>query len=145
MNIYDDFYQYWALDNQSMYNQNMHNQNFMETTNDPYDNFIIGNGFPETFKGYKNYKPAELNPANEREYLMLMVQIYDFAAHELTLYLDTHPEDRNAINKRQEMSRLAKEALDNYEMKYGAINLASDTLGATPWQWDKNNFPWEVM
>ena len=141
MNRYNDFYQYWGQDDQMLVSNS---QDFNNEASS-YDNFIIGNGFPNSYIPYKNYQPAELNPENDKEYMMLMLQIYDFAAHELTLYLDTHPEDTQAIRKRQEFVNLTKEAQDNYEQKYGALNLSSDALNTSPWQWAEAEFPWEVM
>ncbi len=141
MKRYNDFYQYWGQDDQILVNNN---QDFNNEGN-IYDNFIIGNGFPNSYIPYKNYQPAELNPENDKEYMMLMLQIYDFAAHELTLYLDTHPEDQQAISKRQEFVALTKEAQNNYEKKYGALTLSSNNLNTSPWQWATTKFPWEVM
>ncbi len=138
--MYND-YNYWDQINMIDYN----NQPTYQKESSPYEQYLLGNGFPNTYKPYKNYEPQQLDPKDEKEYMLLLLQIYDFAAHELTLYLDTHPQDQTAIKKRMEYVNLAKEAMQNYEMKYGALTLASDSLKASPWQWGTTSFPWEVM
>ena len=112
---------------------------------EPYNAFIKGNLFSNLYDQYKNYKPSEINPKNEREYLLLLVQIYDFCAHELTLYLDNYPNDEQAIKLREQYVLQKKESLKQYEEKYGPIVLSSPLLNKAPWAWDNNNFPWEVM
>lgn len=64
-----------------------------------------------------------------------------FAAHELLLYLDTHPEDTEAFTLLQQMLRMKDEAHRRYVKKYGPLthnDLASsdcfDWLN-TPWPW----------
>ena len=92
---------------------------------------------------YKDYKVAQINPKNEEEYLMLMIQIYDFCAHELTLYLDVNPNDQEAIRLRTEYINLAKQALNEYESQYKALNLTSSNLATIPLAWDTKKWPWE--
>ena len=110
---------------------------------DPWTAFVRGNLFNSLYDQYKKYKPIEPSPSNEKEYALLMVQMYDFCAHELTLYLDNYPNDSNAIRLRDEYKKAAMEALNQYEMKYGPLSLSSSTLSATPWAWDTKTWPWE--
>lgn len=141
MNNYIDYYNYMDNLNQTNFN-NVSNDNKDYMTN-PYLSFIRGNLFNNLYTPYKNYKPTELNPNNEKDYQMLMIQVYGFAAHELNLYLDVNPGDQNAIKLRNEYITLYKQALMQYENKYGALNTQSNTLDSTPWAWDTQNWPWE--
>lgn len=147
MNDYNDYYNYMnSLNQGNMKNPkvNMDPKNFGYDT-DPYKGFIDGNMFKNLYEGYKNYKPYEVNPSNEREYSLLLVQIYGFAAHDLGLYLDVYPNDAKAVKLRDEYVRLHNQALNQYENKYGAITLSSSMLNNVPWGWDDNNWPWEVI
>ncbi len=121
------------------------NNNFVENKDlaEPYIAFMKGNLFNNLYKSYKNYKFSELNPTNEQEYMMLLVQIYDFCTHELSLYLDNHSNDDKMIKLRNEYSKRATEAMNQYELKYGPLNLSSNMLSSYPWVWDSKKWPWE--
>lgn len=110
---------------------------------DPYVGFIRGNLFNELYAPYKNYKPAEINPLTEKDYLMTMIQIYGLALNDLDLYLDLHPNDNNLILLRTEYLNKYNEFKNSYELKYSALDLSSPTLTKSPWGWD-SSFPWEV-
>ena len=141
MNNYIDYYNY--MDNLNQTNFNIVSNDNKDYMTNPYLSFIRGNLFNNLYTPYKNYKPTELNPNNEKDYQMLMIQVYGFAAHELNLYLDVNPGDQNAIKLRNEYITLYKQALMQYENKYGALNTQSNTLDSTPWAWDTQNWPWE--
>src|SRR5574344_732011 len=118
MNNYDQYYDY--RNNMSDINKiNQTNQSANNNLVEPYTAFIRGNLFKNLYDEYKNYKPAELNPTNEQEQMLLLVQMYTFCAHELTLYLDNYPNDSNAIKLREEYNQEASEATTQYEQKYG--------------------------
>jgi len=133
--------QYW---NQTMNPNHSGSVNSAMTTVEPYLGFIRGNLFQNLYDSYKNYQPVEMNPNNEQEYSLLLVQIYEFATHELTLYLDNYPNDKNAIQLRAQYQALYENALKEYEQKYGAITLTSDSLNRVPWNWLETRWPWEV-
>ena len=65
---------------------------------DPYSGFVRGNMFDNLYDKYKNYKPRDINPSNEREALLGQWQQYNFALIDLGLYLDVYPNDTNALN-----------------------------------------------
>ena len=102
----------------------------------PYVGLVRGNMFNELYQGYKNYRPRELTARNEKEKLMLDI---------INLYLDLHPEDRDVINLRGRYLDMYKDSVNKYESKFGALTLKSDMTKKNPWNWDTNNFPWEVM
>ena len=80
---------------------------------------------------------------NEKDYMMLLLQIYDFNLVDLNLYLDIYPNDVNMLNLRDKYLKEYETAKKNYETKYGAITTYSETLNKAPWNWD-SSFPWEV-
>ena len=104
---------------------------------EPYEGLIRGNMFGNLYEPYKNYKPEELNPNNEREALLYQIMQYKFSLIELNLYLDTNPSDRNAI----ELYNKCKK----YENMYGPLTLDSNDLNENRWEWINSPWPWEVM
>ena len=112
---------------------------------DPYQGFIKGNLFANLYDGYKNYKPEELNPSNEKDALMYQLMQYKFALIDLNLYLDTHPDDNNVLNLYQQYLTIEKQMCNKYESMYGPITLDSVYLGNNSWNWDNNPWPWEEM
>ena len=102
-----------------------------------------GNMFNGLYDSYMNYKPYEINPQNEKQYLLLIVQMYGFAAHDLGLYLDVFPNDSNAIKLRDKYVNLYKQSVNDYENKYGPLTLSSELLNASPWNWASKKWPWE--
>ena len=165
MNDYIDYYNYLNNINQMPYGNQMMNQNIMQnqiempstqmntnnnnnnksqnTTNEAYSGFTRGNMFEKLYNEYRNYRPQELNPTNDKEYAEFLVQMYGFAAHDLGLYLDVNPNDNNAIRQRAQYINMYNQALAQYENNYGPITQNSTMLEATPWAWDTKKWPWE--
>lgn len=112
---------------------------------DPTEGFIKGNLFTNLYDPYKNYKPAELNPKNEREALLYQVMQYKFALIELNLYLDTHPNDKEMIKLYNKYLKTEKQMCDKYESMYGPLTVDSNYLDKNTWVWDNSPWPWEVM
>ena len=110
---------------------------------DPTEGFIKGNLFANLYDPYKNYKPAELNPKNEREALLYQVMQYKFALIELNLYLDTHPNDKEMIKLYNKYLKTEKQMCDKYEGMFGPLTVDSEYLN-DKWSWNKSLWPWEV-
>lgn len=126
----------------------MQNNNQLSTTNQnkflvPKEAFLRGNIEAGTYVPYKNMTYMKPVIKNDRENALYKLQEVAFAAHELNLYLDTHPSDSNAVRLYNEYNRQEKMLNDEYERKYGPIDL-SDTegLSMTPWAWIKEPWPW---
>jgi len=121
---------------------NNFNSKFDYTT-EPNIAFMRGNLFNNLYTPYKNFKPMDINPNSEKEYALLLVQMYCFAAHELNLYLDVNPNDSNAINLRNNYINMYKKSVREYENKFGPLGTSSKVLNGTPWAWNTNKWPWE--
>lgn len=65
-----------------------------------------------------------------------------FAMSELGLYLDTHPNDLEALKLRNKYVKLYKEAQQAYEQQYGPISHATVMEGK--YTWVHSPWPWEV-
>ncbi|MEE0699282.1 MAG: spore coat protein CotJB [Bacilli bacterium] len=121
---------------------NMMNNNQNMFVN-PAEGFLRGNLQAGTYLPYKNMTFTKPVINNEREAMLYKVQETGFAAHELNLYLDTHPNDTNAIRMYNEYNRQEKMLNDQYERKYGPIDLSdNEGLSMTPWAWIKEPWPW---
>lgn len=110
---------------------------------DPQEGFLRGNMEAGTYVPYKNMTYIIPTIKDEKQRSLYQLQQMAFAAHDANLYLDTHPEDTNMINQYNEYLRKEKKLNDEYERKYGPIDLSdNEGLGMTPWAWIKEPWPW---
>jgi spore coat protein JB len=87
----------------------------------------------------------QTQPVDERYYqLMHQLQAVDFVLVELTLYLDTHRHDMEALNQynhyAQERWRIAQE----FESLFGPLMHFGHSCSGYPWQWADEPWPWQV-
>ncbi|MBR5404806.1 MAG: spore coat protein CotJB [Oscillospiraceae bacterium] len=76
--------------------------------------------------------------------LLRTVQEAGFSMHDLSLYLDTHPTDREALSAFRDCADCMQAACDAYAKRFGALRKeqvnAEDGWAAwsnTPWPWEK--------
>lgn len=79
---------------------------------------------------------------NDRETLLRQLSAAQFAAWEMHIYLDTHPQDKQALQAMQRYRREAEKLHREFEEKYGPITPAG-TLDAMTFTWINNPWPWE--
>lgn len=77
--------------------------------------------------------------ANE---LMCMIMKYDFAADELVLFLDTHPNDLKALEMHEAVCKKSKNLKEIYTNKFGPIT-TGDVKSNKTWTWINSPWPWE--
>lgn len=81
---------------------------------------------------------------NEKEKMLRQIGALSFAAHELTLFLDTHPENNRAMTMLEDYRNRLTEATMAYEEKFGRLILNSDEAQpAESWEWLAVPWPWE--
>ena len=97
--------------------------------------------FPDLYNTYKNSKPFEIQPMNEQVELLTYLDAYSFAAHDLNLYLDNNPNDRDMIRLFAEYTNKANQIQREYEQKYGLLFVDASTT--YPWAWNDSPWPWE--
>ncbi|MBN6888391.1 spore coat protein JB [Cytobacillus horneckiae] len=80
------------------------------------------------------------------EYYELLenLQAVDFVLVELTLYLDTHNNDQDAINQFNYFAKERKKIKKEYESKYGPLLQFGNSYSGSPWNWDDAPWPWQV-
>ena len=88
----------------------------------------------------RNMQPSE-ETHNKKKSIMSIYEL-GFAMTEALLYLDTHPDDAEAIEYYNSIKPQYAEAVANYEEHFGAITAASDT-GCGYWNWRMTPLPWE--
>ncbi|PEX90764.1 spore coat protein CotJB [Bacillus cereus] len=72
------------------------------------------------------------------------LQELDFVLVELTLYLDTHPDDTIAINQFNDFSYKRRVLQQKIEGKYGPLQQFGNSYSNAPWEWSKGPWPWQI-
>lgn len=74
----------------------------------------------------------------------LMMQVYQtgLAVDDVTLYLDTHPCDAEALNYFNTVSAQYRDALTAYQNQCGPL-ISAHQKCASSWDWDDDPWPWE--
>ncbi|MCA1009497.1 spore coat protein CotJB [Halobacillus halophilus] len=82
--------------------------------------------------------------ATQRYELMEKIQMVDFALVELTLYLDTHPNDSQAIQQFNELAVQSRDLKANYEKHFGPLRQYGASFSGYPWNWKDSPWPWQL-
>ncbi len=109
----------------------------------PYEGYVKGNLFRNLYDQYKSYRPMSLAPSSEREEALLNLNQIQFAMHELNLYLDVYPNDANIMRQFVAYRNTYNDLLNQYENRYGALNVNSTSLNSVPFGWVDQTWPWE--
>jgi spore coat protein JB len=82
--------------------------------------------------------------ASEQEKMLHDISILSFVVVELNLYLDTHPDDQNAIEYFNHYNRMSNRAKKEYSAKYEPLTIAcAGTSEYSDWKWALSPMPWE--
>ena len=83
-------------------------------------------------------------PTGSRSQLLNYINEVSFAAYDALLFLDTHPDDADALAYFRKYSRMRNAALKEYERLYGPLTLdtASDSIRDS-FVWNQQPWPWE--
>ena len=91
-------------------------------------------GLDLPFMGMVNTKEKPITPLTE-------LQTMAFAIQELALYLDTHRDDKEALELYQTYQKLYHDGVMAYTKKCGPLNHKTPTEG--PYKWLDDPWPWE--
>ena len=83
------------------------------------------------------------NKGDSREKLLRTVQEYAFAVQEAVLYLDTHPDDKNAQVYFDRYNDLLQKAVQEYEAQEGPLSTNYIEASKSGWTWINGPFPWQ--
>lgn len=77
--------------------------------------------------------------------LLNRIQVCDFALKEANLFLDTHPQNKEALDYFLKHKALREQAYNEYVSTYGPLT-PLDYSGNGDWSsWTNNPWPWENM
>ena len=79
---------------------------------------------------------------NQKEELYLDIGIVSFTLLELAMFLDTHPNDRTAMEYFNHYVRIKNQLEREFSMKYYPLNL-SMAESNKEWRWGMAPLPWE--
>ena len=100
---------------------------------------IRGTMFPGLDLPFMNMTNTKEKPITEKSEL----QALGFGVQELALYLDTHPEDMEALELYRSYQKLYAEALEMFERKHGPLNHHVPT-DCDRYTWLDDPWPWEL-
>lgn len=123
----------------------MDNMNFNNNLDlfNSYEGYLKGNMFRNLYNPYRNYKVPKIMINSSEEELLMNISEYSFVITDLNLYLDTHPEDRNALNLLNNYVNTCNELVKKYEKEYGPLTMYG-TRDKIPDSWVLKKWPWEV-
>ncbi|MCG9968885.1 spore coat protein CotJB [Pelotomaculum terephthalicicum JT] len=84
------------------------------------------------------------NVYNQQMQLLLKIQELEFTAIELNLYLDTHPDDQQALNLYNSVVPQLRKCIEAYEQYCGPLFHFGMATSQYPWQWINSPWPWEM-
>lgn len=88
-----------------------------------------------------------MNPApmpDEYYEQLEQIQSLDFVLVELTLYLDTHPDDWKAIEQYNQVAQQSKTLKSQFEAQFGPLKHFGESYSRYPWEWMKPPWPWQL-
>ena len=126
------------------------NEYWVRETNNSFPNrllnckegYIRGNLFQDLYNPYLNYQPQDLIPQTEQEKCLYELSAVAFAAHELNLYLDLHPEDQSMFMLFTDYQKQMHRLMEEYEEKFGPITVNGKGM-INSFNWSQTKWPWE--
>ncbi len=79
--------------------------------------------------------------ANDKARLLREIQLCTFLLTEANLYLDTHPDDQDALKFYEKHAARLRELRTQYEEQFGRIEKRPD--GTLHWAWTDKPWPWQ--
>ena len=79
----------------------------------------------------------------EQRKLLHYIQVLNVAVYDLTLFLDTHPYDRDALKYYNHYNNLLKQSMEEYSMLYEPLTLRSVNKNDNSVKWALAPWPWE--
>ena len=104
---------------------------------DPRKGLVRGTLFPGLdlpFMGMVNKNELPVTPLSE-------LQTVAFALQELALYLDTHRDDKEALDLYRTLQKMYEQGRNTYEKECGPLTHMSQSNGA--YRWLDDPWPWE--
>lgn len=81
------------------------------------------------------------NQMNQKE-LSDWIAMLGFCAYDMLLYMDTHPDDKEALDYFNQCTQLYNSAKKSYEERFGQVSAFSGGP-LSDWNWNSAPMPWE--
>lgn len=108
--------------------------------NDNYDNNSCYNmNEMQNNDGYE-CQMKNIIDCNARDEMLEQIKCRNFAIIELSLYLNTHPDDDKALCLHRKYCKEFKELKDKYQKVYGPLSIY---FPCNKWRWLEEPWPWE--
>ena len=78
----------------------------------------------------------------DREKMIKQVQMYHFAMVDASLFLDTHPDNQQALCEYHKVTKQLDELRQYYRENFGPLTPA-EVNSTTDWTWVSGPWPWE--
>lgn len=105
---------------------NINSQEFL-IDNDIEKGFLKGSIWSNLYEPYK-YTVKSISKLTDLEKAIYMLQVYTFTSIELTLYVSTHPNNKEAHEMLKKINAEKKKIVDFFEGKYSALCSSSEKL-----------------
>ena len=84
------------------------------------------------------------NQKSPRLCLLQKINEVSFAVDDMLLYLDTHPEDKKALDFFADVSDRRNKLMAEYARNYGPLTIDDAAVSSdSSWKWSQQPFPWE--
>ena len=138
--INDLYYQnYYNVNDITNINKDMNIQNDLTGVT---EGFKKGNIFKNLYWPYQK-QTYNFVPKNDRQKKLIEIMENGCYAHELNLYLDNFPNDKDKIDLYNKYNDKTDELITEYNRKYEPLNLSFNELKEVPWAWVESPWPWE--
>lgn len=87
-----------------------------------------------------NFNQQNQNCNQSQSEMLNNLKALKFSINDLGLYLDTHPNDRNALNIFNNYCNKYKNLSKQYQMMYGPLTMM---FPCNSWKWIDEPWPWE--
>ena len=79
-----------------------------------------------------------------RQDLLNCINVVSFAVIDVQLFLDTHPDDHEALAYFHEYSKLRNQSLAEYAKYYGPLTIDTANINCRDkWTWINEPWPWQ--
>ena len=79
--------------------------------------------------------------AGDKELLMRQIMEAGFAMDDVALFLDTHPENQDALRYYKAVRDMRDQSMAAYERRFGPLRYTDVT--SMSWNWVTEKWPWE--
>ncbi len=81
--------------------------------------------------------------SNEQRELLKLISTIDFAVDEAVLFLDTHPNDEEALAYYDKYRKLLEQGRKEYTQYFGPLMADDVNVKNNEWTWATTPWPWE--